>query len=235
LTNTLAHLDDPSGTLNKIRDMLRPEGKLFIEVVNLDAIFKNNEFDKFTHEHGFYFNRTTLGLLMNSMGFLESYFEEIETHGGSFRTMYSKLDQKIPIPSQPIEKSLLCFSKLQKSMSVIGRDLKELLQSATITASSIYLAGATNRGETLLKSLDIKTDIFNAVLEINKSPRIGNRMRNLGVTIVDQEEIKKDAAPVVLILAWHVHTEIIESLKQINPLIDFIIPLPNVRRLNHEK
>jgi len=235
LTNTLAHLDDPSDTLNKLGDMLRPEGKLIVEVVNLEAIFKNNEFDKFTHEHGFYFNRITLGLLMNSIGFLESHFEEIQTHGGSFRAIYSKLGQKKPIPPQPVENSLLYFSQLQKSMSVIEKDLKEILQTTKMRTSNIYLAGATNRGETLLKSLDIKTDIFKAVLEIDKSPRIGTWMRNLGIKIVNQEEIKKVTEPVVLILAWHVHTEIIDSLKHINQSIDFIIPLPNVRRLDREK
>jgi 2-polyprenyl-3-methyl-5-hydroxy-6-metoxy-1,4-benzoquinol methylase len=38
LTNTLAHLDDPVDTLNKIRDILRSEGKLIVEVVNLEAM-----------------------------------------------------------------------------------------------------------------------------------------------------------------------------------------------------
>jgi SAM-dependent methyltransferase len=226
LTNTLAHLDNPSDALNKIRDILRTEGKLIVEVVNLEAIFQNNEFDKFTHEHGFYFNRTTLRLLMDSMGFLETYFEEIETHGGSFRAMYSKLDERIPIPTQSIENTLLCFSQLQNGMSVIEKNLKELLQDVTMNGSTIYLAGATNRGETLLKSLGIKTGIFKAVLEIDKSPRLGTWMRNLDVKIVNQEEIEKVTKPVVLILAWHVHVEIIESLKRINQSIDFIISAP---------
>jgi hypothetical protein len=148
--------------------------------------------------------------------------------------MYSKVDQRKPVPTQRIENTLACFSKLQNSMCVIEKNLKELLQDATMSGCSIYLAGATNRGETLLKSLNIKTDVFKAVLEIDKSPRIGTWMRNLNVKIVNQEEIEKDIEPVVLVLAWHVHCEIIESLKHINQSIDFIIPLPNVRRLNHE-
>jgi hypothetical protein len=172
---------------------------------------------------------------MESMGFLETYFKEIDTHGGSFRAMYSKIDQRKPIPTQPIDNALSCFSQLQNGMSVIEKNLKELLQDATMSGSTIYLAGATNRGETLLKSLGIKTDIFKAVLEIDKSPRLGTWMRNLSVKIVNQEEIEKVSKPVVLILAWHVHAEIIESLKRLNQSIDFIIPLPNVRRLNHEK
>jgi FlaA1/EpsC-like NDP-sugar epimerase len=171
---------------------------------------------------------------MNSMGFLETYFEEIETHGGSFRAMYSKIDQRKPIPTQRIENTLISFSKLQHSMRVIEKNLKELLQDATMNGCSIYLAGATNRGETLLKSLNIQTDLFKAVLEIDKSPRIGTWMRNLNVKVVNQNEIEKDTEPVVLILAWHVHAEIIESLKHVNQSIDFIIPLPNVRRLNDE-
>jgi len=231
LTNTFAHLDSPVFVLRKLRELLTPNGLVIIEIVDLDQMLKMNEFDKFTHEHGIYFNQMTLNNLMSSEGFSEVSFERITTHGGSLRAMFRYTGVVIPFKKHNSQQLIEEFSILRKRMLDLGVELGNILSKFRSEGSPIFLAGATTRGEILVNALGLDKEIFQAVLENPKSKRVGTLMANLDLEVVKDESISTCDSPTVLILAWHVYKEVSQSLKEVNPFTRCIIPLPEIRIL----
>ena len=204
---------------------------MIIEVVDLDQMLTMNEFDKFTHEHGIYFNQMTLNNLMSSEGFSEVSIERIVTHGGSLRAMFRYTGIIIPLNKHDSQQLLEDFSLLRKKMLDLGLELNGILSKFRSEGSPIFLAGATTRGEILVNALNLEKEIFQAVLENPKNKRVGTVMANLDLEVVEDEFISNCDSPVVLILAWHVYKEVTQSLKEVNPFTRCIIPLPEIRIL----
>lgn len=229
LTNTFAHLDNPSLILKKLTKLIKPNGTIVIEIVDLDQMLEMNEFDKFTHEHGTYFNQLTLKNLMSAHGFSEVSIEKIATHGGSLRAMFKNTGVVVPLKKCDAQQLLEKFSILRKKMDELGEQLRSILSGFKSEGSPIFLAGATTRGEILVNALSLDRGVFEAVLENPKSKRIGTVMANLDLEVLEDRAISNCGSPVVLILAWHVYKEVIQSLKKVNSLTRCIVPLPEIR------
>ena len=229
LTNTFAHLSNQVNTLKRIREVLVPDGFLILEVVDLEQILNLNEFDKFTHEHGIYFDHNTLRNFMGSQGFSEITIEKIDTHGGSLRGVFKFTGEITPIKKFDILPVINHFLALKDKIDVIKLQLPLVLKELSTSDSMLFLAGATTRGEILVNALQLDKGSFRAVLENPKSMRIGTKMANLEIEVVKDDYISTVDSPIVLILAWHVHNEVIESLKRANPSVKCVIPLPEIR------
>ena len=229
LTNTFAHLSNQVNALIRIKELLEPNGILIIEVVDLEQILNLNEFDKFTHEHGIYFDRKTLRKLMLSQGFSEIRIEKIDTHGGSLRGIYKYTGEITPLSKSDVTPVLNSFLVLREKIDAIKVELPIVLQRLSTSDTKLFLAGATTRGEILVNTLQLDKGSFRAVLEHPKSKRIGTVMANLEIEVVKDDYISTVNSPIVLILAWHVHNEVVESLKLVNPSVICVIPLPEIR------
>lgn len=79
LTQTLNHLLDPAGTLARIRRVLAPEGKLFLEVQNVPEYARMCP-TPFQVDHTYYFCPETLECMVRRAGF-EPLNVEVETAG----------------------------------------------------------------------------------------------------------------------------------------------------------
>jgi SAM-dependent methyltransferase len=229
LTNTFAHLSDQVSALKKIRTILSPNGLIFIEVVDLEQLLALNEFDKFTHEHGIYFDRQTLRSVMRSQGFSEVGFERINTHGGSFRATFKNTGEISPMEQSNVSQTILKFGILRKKIDEIKIELPRVLEELGGVGASLFLAGATTRGEIFVNALELDKSRFRAILENPRSKRIGSVMPNLQIEVINDENISEVDSPIVLILAWHVQDEVVKSLKLVNPSVKCVVALPEIR------
>ncbi|CAN2224173.1 AdoMet_MTases domain containing protein [Candidatus Nanopelagicaceae bacterium] len=229
LTNTFAHMDDQNATLKKIKEILLNNGLLIIEVVDLDAMFEKNEFDKFTHEHKVYFDHNTLRNLVASHGFQEIYSEKIPTHGGSIRCIFQLTGESFKIPKLSDQVVLDKFQSMKAALTRISAEVNLEISKAQKLGMDLFLAGATTRGVTLMRSLEVDAEGFYGILEKPESKRIDTVMPNIGLLVRNENEISLYANPFVLILAWHVADELIANLKKISSNITFLVPLPNPR------
>ncbi|ACI20816.1 MULTISPECIES: class I SAM-dependent methyltransferase [Thermodesulfovibrio] len=66
---TFDHLPDINDALQACRKILNKNGKLIIEIHDLDLIIKRKEFCLFEHEHYFYLNKETAEFVFNKNGF----------------------------------------------------------------------------------------------------------------------------------------------------------------------
>ena len=74
LWHTLEHLPDPSGVLRQVHRLLKPGGRLFLEVPDIGSRIAQNQKERWVHfrplSHLYYFDRTTLGALLEKTGFI---------------------------------------------------------------------------------------------------------------------------------------------------------------------
>jgi SAM-dependent methyltransferase len=228
LTNTLAHMDNPKMQLVKIRNYLKEDGLLAVEVIDFNAMVERNEFDKFTDEHGFYFTKDNLVNLFESAGFEVVHFKEIETHGGSLRFFCKIATFRTEGISEEFDfiSSKSKLDHLGNSQQRIGAQLRAMLSAITTSGDEIYLAGATTRGITLITSSEIDPGIFNAILDVKGSQRIGGIMPNLDLPVIEEDKVYGREEITVLILAWHIKEEIMANMKSRGYIGKFIVPLP---------
>jgi hypothetical protein len=222
-------MDDQNTTLKKIKEILLNNGLLIIEVVDLDAMFEKNEFDKFTHEHKVYFDHNTLRNLVASHGFQEIYSEKIPTHGGSIRCIFQLSGEAFKIPKLSDRMVLDKFQSMKAALTRISAEVNLEISKAQKLGMDLFLAGASTRGVTLMRSLEVDAEGFYGILEKPESKRIDTVMPNIGLLVRNENEISLYSNPFVLILAWHVADELIANLKKISSNITFLVPLPNPR------
>jgi hypothetical protein len=233
LTNTLAHLQNPREALNCAWSILKDFGYLFIEVVDFRKMQSRNEFDKFTHEHRVYFNKSTLKRILIECGFKIVYIKRIEIHGGSLQVLAKKsaqLDKVAPL-------RVSCFKEdfdlvfIQNTIKVISFKIMALIREEQRLNQKIYAVGGTTRGMTLMKSLGIATDVFHGVIDHDESNWLGKVLPNTNYRVFADKEIISQKGITLFILAWHISNEIIEKLRGKGFKGNVIIPLPTPRRI----
>jgi len=73
LWHTLEHVPDPSALLQQVHRLLKPGGTLVIEVPDVGSRIARNQKERWVHfrplSHLYYFDRTTLGALLEKTGF----------------------------------------------------------------------------------------------------------------------------------------------------------------------
>lgn len=225
LTNTFAHLDSPIVALKKIEKLLNPNGLILIEVLNLECMLKRNEFDKFTTEHGFFFTSETLQNFMGINGFTQIFNQNIETHGGSIRSVFQSSHNSIS-HNVDVNKIFVAFKDMTSRIKKIKHDLDERISSLVEKNYKGVLVGATNRGILLLATLEIEIENFFCVLDHPQSKRIGTELPYVNLPIYSDDKMFQDEL-FGLILAWHVAPEIMSKMRAKGFTGPFIVPLPS--------
>ena len=89
-SNVFAHADDLKSMAESMKKLIKPEGKIIIEVQYLLNTIKDLTFDNVYHEHVNYWSLTALNRFFENLELKIFDVEEINTHGGSIRVYISK-------------------------------------------------------------------------------------------------------------------------------------------------
>ena len=89
-SNVFAHADDLKSMAESMKKLIKPEGKIIIEVQYLLNTIKDLTFDNIYHEHTNYWSLTALNRFFENLELKIFDVEEINTHGGSIRVYISK-------------------------------------------------------------------------------------------------------------------------------------------------
>jgi SAM-dependent methyltransferase len=88
--NVLAHVPDVLDFVMGIRELLKPDGVVIVEVPYVCDLIMAGTFDTIYHEHVYYFSLTSLVHLFGRCGLCVNEVEKISTHGGSLRIFVSR-------------------------------------------------------------------------------------------------------------------------------------------------
>jgi nucleoside-diphosphate-sugar epimerase/dTDP-4-dehydrorhamnose 3,5-epimerase-like enzyme len=221
-SNVFAHSDDLKSMAKTMKELIKPEGKIIIEVQYLLNTIKDLTFDNIYHEHTNYWSLTSLVKFFEGSGLKIFDVEKIATHGGSIRVYISK-EKDIKIKKTVEEflkeeeefglKKISTYVDFGKKIEHLKKNVIQNIKNLKKKHSIIVGYGAPAKASTALNYFNIKDEI-NFIVEDNQLKH-GKFIPGVNIPIVSKDNIKdKDTA--ILILAWNFFDEIKKKNKNLS-------------------
>ena len=87
-SSVFTHLDDPLSFFGNVKNLLRPNGRLIIEVEYLQKIISDFAFERFYFDRPHYYSLKSLAKMGSKYGFNIEDAEIINVHGGSLKVTF---------------------------------------------------------------------------------------------------------------------------------------------------
>jgi hypothetical protein len=201
--NVFAHVPDPRAFAVEAYRLLRPNGWFVVEVTEIAAILSGARLDTLYHEHMWYWSRTGLTRLLESVGFVIREIETFPVQGGAIRVWAQKADGP---PWVTNESYLLDDAPWQRAVDVWDNRVS-VLKSLTATGTwAGYSAAAKGVVFTHAAQLPL-------VYVVDETPDKQGKLTPHGIPIVPPEHLAVDPPDGVIILAWNYAREIREKLR----------------------
>lgn len=236
------HLSNPVDFSKDVETCLAENGIWIIQMAYLPSMLKTNMYDNIVHEHAGYYSLNTMKWIMERVG-LEIFDCELnDVYGGSFRIFVKKKSNKGIRINKRVAKILADENKLgiynlrtyKKFMTKINKTKTELIKLLTKLKKSnrsIWVYGASTKGNTILQFCGINTKLITAAADSNPF-KFNKIMIGSEIPIFDEEKMRKSKPDYLLSLPYSFTNTFIErERKLVNLGTKFIVPLPNVKVL----
>lgn len=154
--NVFAHNRDPTTFLINCKNILKNDGKVYIQTSQADMI-RNGEFDTIYHEHINFFNIFSFKKLTERSGLVLYDVQKTDIHGVSYMFVLSKTGPATANVSSMIEEerssglyNLSTYSEWEQSCLNFKKNIVEKLSGKTVVAY-----GAAAKGNTLLNFIKV--------------------------------------------------------------------------------
>ena len=213
-SNVFAHADDLKSMAESMKKLIKPEGKIIIEVQYLLNTIKDLTFDNIYHEHTNYWSLTALNRFFENLELKIFDVEEINTHGGSIR-IYISQEKNIEIKQTVKEflkkekefglNKISTYLDFGKKVENLKKEVVKNLKNLKKRYTNIVGYGAPAKASTTLNYFNIKEEI-DFIVEDNPLKH-GKFIPGVNISIVSKKKIK-DKNSAILVLAWNFFDEI---------------------------
>ena len=232
-TNVFAHVDDVHDFVTAAKWLLKPDGVLVLEFPYLVDMINSVEFDTVYFEHLSYFSILPLRRLCEDVGMRILAVEKQNIHGGTIRVAIvsdsSRRETCESVARFVAAEKATGVDRLEWYAGYSGKvnkfiaDFSDNLVQLKLAGKKIAAFAASAKGNTLLNSACISTDIIDYIAD-ETPEKIGKFSPGTGIPIVHKQTIVKNRPDYVVILSWNFATEIIEKLGKIYDG-EYIIPI----------
>lgn len=230
-------MPDPNKFVSDVKKIMNENGVFIIQQNYLVGMLKQNAFDNIVHEHLEYYSLLSLTNLLEKHD-LEIFDVQLrDLNGGSFKTYISRKGEreisKNVFKMRTMEKRLKLNNKrvykdFAKRINENKKDLKKLITQLLKNGNTIYLYGASTRGNTLLQFYGLNKKHIKFAVERN-SEKHGKIIASVGIPIISEEQARIDKPDYMLILPWFFKKEFLErESKYLKNGGHFIFPLPKL-------
>lgn len=231
-------LEDPNTFVHDVAECLSPDGVWVVQQNYLASMLQKNGFDNIGHEHLEYYSLSTMEKLLTKHGLDIFDVETNDVNGGSFR-IYACHHERYPI-RQSVRELRRTEEQLQLNAGEVYRafaanirkiksNLSQLVRNEARSGKTVYVYGASNRGNTILQYCGLDYRSIKKAADAN-SEKWGRRTVGTKIPIVSKEEARKDRPDFFLVLPHHFLEEIRrEESEYLREGGKLIVPLPEVR------
>lgn len=230
-------MENPNKFVSDVKKIMNTDGIFVIQQNYLVGMLKQNAFDNIVHEHLEYYSLLSLSNLLDKHGMEVFDVELRELNGGSFRT-YISLKGKRKISKsvykmRASEKRLKLNNKkvytdFAKRINENKKELINLIKKLKKENKTIYLYGASTRGNTLLQFFGLNNKHISFAVERNLEKH-GKIIASVGIPIISEEQARIDQPDYMLILPWFFKSEFLAREKSyLKRGGHFIFPLPKL-------
>ena len=212
-SSVVTHLKNPIKFSKDIKNFIKRDGTVIIEIEYLQNFLKNLEFERFYFDRPFYYSANSINKLFKNVGMTLYDIEKIDIHGGSIRCyIKNSLSQKITFRCKKIldnEKqnlSINAFKFFNKKIFLNSNILKEKLIYFNRKKLKVIGYGSPARVSTITNVAKIDSSLiryivddsplkqnrFSPGMHINILPRKKNINKNIDIVLVFAYEYFKD-------------------------------------------
>ena len=236
--NVLAHVPQLNGFVRGLRELLKDDGLVVVEVPYVKDMIDASEFDTVYHEHLSYFSLTALDALFARNGLTIQRVERLAIHGGTLRIYgghEAKQDQSVAHLLNE-EKDwgaadISAYKGFGERVEQLRDELVSLLRELKTEDKRIAVYGASAKGSTLLNYCGLGTETLDYVVD-RSTVKQGRYTPGSHLKIYAPEMLLEDMPDYVLLLTWNFADEILEQQSEYRARGGrFIVPVPSVKVL----
>jgi hypothetical protein len=209
-------LEDPNAFVADIAASLDDQGLWTFEQSHLGLMVERNAFDTICHEHLEYYGLRQIEFLLSRHGLRVFDVVLNDVNGGSFRLYachegadYSAspavAELRAKEAAEGLERAEI-YRDFFARMDRISAELRRFLGQEKAAGKSIYLYGASTKGNTLLQLSGVDASIVTAAADRNPS-KWGRRTPATAIPIISEDEARKAKPDYFLVLPWHFKEE----------------------------
>ena len=236
--NVFAHVPDLNDFTAGLAILLAEEGVLSIECPHLLRLVEGMQFDTIYHEHYSYFS---LHAAMNALvrhGLRVFEVQQLKTHGGSLRMLICKKGS-----SQAVDESVnrvladernaglndpATYPGFHQKVRQIQDVLVAFLTQEKELGRKVVAYGAAAKGNTLLNSSRIGTDLIEYAVDLNPHKQ-HHLLPGSHLAIKDPSQIYTDQPDTILILPWNLTDEVVAQMSEARSWgAQFVTAIPSI-------
>lgn len=234
------HLDTPVQFAREVSTCLDNEGVWTIQMAYLPAMLRTNMYDNIVHEHNGYYAAHHMKWVMEQAGLEVFDVVENDVYGGSFRVFVKKKGcRQFPLTDRYraiLEKELTegifdpaTYEDFTHRIEKTRDDLRVLCRRVKAEGKTIWIYGASTKGNTILQYCGFTRDDF--VAAADTSPfKVGKYIIGTDIPIKDEAEMRAARPDYLLPLPYSfVDAFVKREAALVAQGTKFIVPLPEVK------
>ena len=213
-------LEAPMDFVKDIGGILASDGIWVLEQSYMPAMLKANSFDTVCHEHLEYYSLKQIDWVLRKNDLRIFDVEFNDAYGGSFRvyachsnSVFESNQKLIDLAFSNEEELNLDserpYREFKERAFRIRDELYDFLTREKAKGKSIYIYGASTKGNVLLQFCNIDHTLITAAADRNPE-KFGRRTPGTNIPIISEDEARKARPDYFLVLPWHFKTEFIE-------------------------
>ena len=233
-------LDKPNEFVKNIADCLHSNGIWIIQMAYLIPMLKLNGFDNIGHEHLEYYSVKSLNVLIEKHGLKIFHVEENNVYGGSIRAYVTHKNNNEISTSSSVQNiiqeennlgldDMTIYNEFADRVNKIKEKLRKFISEQVSNGKTVYVYGASTKGNTLLQFCDFDTDLIRKAVDRDEN-KIGKVTVGTKIPIISEEQARTDHPDFFLVLPWH----LIDFFKEreqdyLKSGGKLIVPIPKVK------
>ena len=233
------HLADPVAFSREVAQCLADDGVWIIQMVYLPTMLKTNMYDNIVHEHAGYYATHHMKWIMERAG-LEIFDVTLnDVYGGSFRVFVKKkgagrFPQTARHQANLREElklgifELTTYRDFRRRIEKTRIDLRELCGTLKAQGKSLWVYGASTKGNTILQYCGLGKDDIVAAADANPF-KVGKYILGADIPIKDEATMRAARPDFLLALPYSfVGAFMKREAELVAKGTKFIVPLPEV-------
>jgi len=221
-TAVFYHVPDLHNFISGLKAVMSEDTVFVCQCVYLMDVIKKLQFDHFYHEHTCVYSVYSLVKLfeLNDMKVIDVTYNTI--HGGSIIVEAVKNTS-----SRIVSENVNNFIKREKEFGLFDiktyhnfsarvseniQNLKSLLIDLKSKGKSVYGIGAPVKGSTLLNYAEVKEDLIQKIVEVNKL-KIGKVVPGVHIPIISEDQANENHPDYYIVMAWNFKEYFLEKYK----------------------
>lgn len=225
---------DPVRFCRAAADLLRPGGCFVIQMNDVYALLHDASFDIISHEHLCYYTVASLGTVLTQVGLEIFALERLDVNGGTARYWIGyQGDHPVEdtVFEQAAREQILdtpeYWRVFEDRVKGIAEELKRRVEAEVEQGGTVYVYGASTRGNTILQTAGLDHRLLAGAAEIHEE-KIGLVTGGTRIPIVSEAEARAKATMFLILPYSYLGEFVVREDAFLRAGGKLLVPLPSV-------